>query len=139
VRATATRVTTQPIPDRPDPWSKNRQKISREARRGDFPKIDDRTAGKPRFDVIATNEATRASEQRNRLASPPDSWHYAGKDVKLDTPDRPLFWFKPKKASKYQVLYADLSVKEASPEEVLEFPPPESGPKPQGAKSEQSR
>jgi outer membrane lipoprotein-sorting protein len=42
-------------------------------------------------------------------------WHYAGKGVKLDAPDRPIFWYKmqPDKAA-YQVLYADLSVKEAA-------------------------
>lgn len=39
--------------------------------------------------------------------------HYAGKGVKLDTPDRPIFWYKPKDSAKYRVLYADLSLRDA--------------------------
>lgn len=39
--------------------------------------------------------------------------HYAGKDVKQGTPDRPIFWYKPKNAKKYRVIFADLSVKES--------------------------
>ena len=48
------------------------------------------------------------------FALPPDSWHYAGKDVKLNTPNRPIFWFKPKKSDNYQVIYADATVKRDS-------------------------
>jgi outer membrane lipoprotein-sorting protein len=39
--------------------------------------------------------------------------HYAGKGVKRDQPDRPIFWYKPEGGEKYRVIYADLSVKEA--------------------------
>jgi outer membrane lipoprotein-sorting protein len=39
--------------------------------------------------------------------------HYAGKGVKRDTKDRPIFWYKPEKSEKYRVLYADLSLKDA--------------------------
>lgn len=39
-------------------------------------------------------------------------WHYAGAGVKLNTPDTPLFWYKPKDATLYRVIYADLSVKD---------------------------
>jgi hypothetical protein len=39
--------------------------------------------------------------------------HYAGKGVKLDEPDRPIFWYKPEGSKNYRVIYADLSVKEA--------------------------
>lgn len=39
--------------------------------------------------------------------------HYAGKGVKRDTPDRAIFWYKPEGATKYRVLYADLSIKDA--------------------------
>jgi hypothetical protein len=38
--------------------------------------------------------------------------HYAGKGVKPGTPNRPIFWYKPEGASKYHVIFADLSVKE---------------------------
>lgn len=48
-----------------------------------------------------------------------NDWHYAGKGVKLNTPDRPIFWFRRHRASTtYQVLYADLSVKEVPADEV---------------------
>ncbi len=43
-------------------------------------------------------------------------WHYSGKDVKRGTPNRPIFWCKFK--TNYQVIYADLSVKEVSPQDV---------------------
>jgi outer membrane lipoprotein-sorting protein len=49
--------------------------------------------------------------------------HYAGKDVKLDTPDRPIFWYKPTGAEKYHVIYADLSVKEVPADGVQKFAP----------------
>ena len=39
--------------------------------------------------------------------------HYAGKGVKLGTADKPIFWYRPKDAKKYRVIYADLSVREA--------------------------
>jgi outer membrane lipoprotein-sorting protein len=45
--------------------------------------------------------------------------HYAGKGVKRDTKDRPIFWYKPEGAQKYRVLYADLSMHDAeSPPQV---------------------
>jgi hypothetical protein len=47
-------------------------------------------------------------------ALPPDAdAHYAGKGVSLGTVDRPIFWYRPKGAKKYRVIYADLSVREA--------------------------
>ncbi len=49
---------------------------------------------------------------------PENDSHYAGKDVKLETPDRPIFWYKPTGAEKYRVIYADLSVKEITPDEA---------------------
>jgi outer membrane lipoprotein-sorting protein len=36
--------------------------------------------------------------------------HYAGKGVKRDTPERPIFWYKPEGTSKYRVIFADLTV-----------------------------
>jgi outer membrane lipoprotein-sorting protein len=39
--------------------------------------------------------------------------HYAGNRVKRDTHDRPIFWYKPEGTSKYRVIFADLSVKDA--------------------------
>jgi outer membrane lipoprotein-sorting protein len=57
----------------------------------------------------------------NLLSSQNDS-HYVGGGVKLGTPDRPIFWYKPTGADKYRVIYADLSVKEAAPAEIKDFP-----------------
>jgi outer membrane lipoprotein-sorting protein len=39
--------------------------------------------------------------------------HYAGKGVSLGAPGTPIFWYRPKDAKKYRVIYADLSVREA--------------------------
>jgi len=69
-----------------------------------------------------------------RNLSPKHDWHYAGKDVKLNTPNRPIFWMKdwlnrPTKGGKYEVIYADLSVKEVGPEDVPKVPASEGSPK----------
>ncbi|MFZ1935633.1 MAG: hypothetical protein WCB27_25680 [Thermoguttaceae bacterium] len=39
--------------------------------------------------------------------------HYAGKGVKLGAADKPIFWYRPKEAKKYRVIYADLSIRDA--------------------------
>jgi len=63
--------------------------------------------------------------------SPENDWHYAGKDVKLNTPNRPIFWYRRNKASTtYFVLYADLSVKEVPSEQAPKAPPSEKSPQP---------
>ncbi len=49
---------------------------------------------------------------------PENDSHYAGKNVKLDTPDRPILWYKPTGSGRYRVIYADLSIKEMAPEDV---------------------
>lgn len=54
------------------------------------------------------------------LSPEENDFHYAGKGVKLNTPNRPIFWYKPHKASEvYTVLFADLSVKEVPQDQVL--------------------
>ncbi|MGO9109633.1 MAG: hypothetical protein ACLP9L_10395, partial [Thermoguttaceae bacterium] len=40
-------------------------------------------------------------------------WHYAGRGVSIGAADTPVFWYRPKDAKKYRVIYADLSVQEA--------------------------
>jgi outer membrane lipoprotein-sorting protein len=40
--------------------------------------------------------------------------HYAGKGVKRDEPERPIFWYKREGGQIYRVIYADLSVTESS-------------------------
>ncbi len=56
------------------------------------------------------------------MLQPENDSHYAGKDVKLGTPDRPIFWYKPAGAEKYRVIYADLSIKELTAVEVTKLP-----------------
>ncbi|MFH1265599.1 MAG: hypothetical protein ABIK89_07710, partial [Planctomycetota bacterium] len=57
------------------------------------------------------------------FALPPDALHYAGKDVKLNTPDRPILWVtQQKKGGQCVVIYADLSVKEVPAEEAPKLP-----------------
>ena len=57
------------------------------------------------------------------ILSPEHDWHYAGKDVKLNTPNRPIFWWKPTMVSDdYEVIYADLSVKDVAPEDLPRVP-----------------
>jgi outer membrane lipoprotein-sorting protein len=59
------------------------------------------------------------------LSAEQNDWHYIGKDVKLNTSNQPIFWFRRHKASEtYQVLFADLSVKEVSLENVPKGPAP---------------
>jgi outer membrane lipoprotein-sorting protein len=38
---------------------------------------------------------------------------YAGKGVKRDTKDRPIFWYRSEETKKYRVIFADLSVRDA--------------------------
>jgi outer membrane lipoprotein-sorting protein len=52
-----------------------------------------------------------------------NDWHYAGQGVKLNTPDRSIFWYKPADSDKYQVLYADLSVKELAKDALPKLDP----------------
>ena len=56
------------------------------------------------------------------MLTPENDPHYAGKGVKLGTPNRPILWYKPTGAAKYRVIYADLSVKELPAEEVKKLP-----------------
>ena len=46
--------------------------------------------------------------------SPENDWHYAGKDVKLYTPGKPVFWYKSIGAETYRVIFADLTIKALS-------------------------
>jgi outer membrane lipoprotein-sorting protein len=39
--------------------------------------------------------------------------HYAGKGVKQGTADTPIFWYKPDGSTKYRVISADLTIKDA--------------------------
>jgi outer membrane lipoprotein-sorting protein len=53
---------------------------------------------------------------------PENDPHYVGGGVKLGTPGRPILWYKPTGAAKYRVIYADLSVKDLTADEVKTLP-----------------
>ena len=51
---------------------------------------------------------------RFAVGLPPEAdAHYAGKGISQGNADTPIFWYRPKDAEKYRVIYADLSVHEA--------------------------
>ena len=54
--------------------------------------------------------------------------HYAGKGVKRDAPETPIFWYRPAKDTAYRVVYADLSVREANAAPSLSNAQPLHGP-----------
>ena len=56
------------------------------------------------------------------LLRPENDPHYVGGGVKLGTPDCPILWYKPTGADKYRVIYADLSVKDMTPDDVKKLP-----------------
>lgn len=62
--------------------------------------------------------------------SPEADAHYAGKGVLFGTPDKPIFWYRPKDAKKYRVIYADLSVRDANAPPIV----PNAQPVPDAAK-----
>jgi len=45
-----------------------------------------------------------------------DSWRYAGQNVPFGDSRTPIFWYRPQGSATYRVIYADLSVKDVSPE-----------------------
>ena len=51
-------------------------------------------------------------------------WHYAGKGVTLGDAETAIFWYRPKDSQVYRVIYGDLTVKEASPEDLPRPLPP---------------
>ncbi|MBN2217623.1 MAG: hypothetical protein JW719_09635 [Pirellulales bacterium] len=56
--------------------------------------------------------------------TPANDSHYAGGGVKLDTPNRPIFWYKPTGDSQYEVLHADLSIKKMAKNDLPPVEPP---------------
>jgi outer membrane lipoprotein-sorting protein len=80
----------------------------------------------------ATAEATgKVAGVRSFLdAIPKEYWHYAGKDVKLGTSDRPIIWAMRKSGDQYMVIYADLTIKELPADEAVKLPESDSSSKP---------
>jgi len=45
-------------------------------------------------------------------------WHYAGADATFGDATTPIFWYRPEGSETYRVIYADLSVLDAAPEDL---------------------
>jgi len=56
------------------------------------------------------------------MLKPENDPHYVGGGVKLGMPDCPILWYKPTGADKYRVIYADLSVKDMTPDDAKKLP-----------------
>jgi hypothetical protein len=53
------------------------------------------------------------------MALPPASdWHYIGKGIKLNAPNTAIAWYRPQKSETYRVIYADMTVKDLSPDQL---------------------
>ncbi len=50
-------------------------------------------------------------------------WHYAGSGVKLGDAATPIFWYRPKDAHHYRVIFGDLSVREMAYEDLVAIEP----------------
>ena len=63
-------------------------------------------------------------------AIPKEYWHYAGKDVKLGTSDRPIIWAMRKSGDQCMVIYADLTIKEVPADKAPKLTEADDGSKP---------
>ena len=50
------------------------------------------------------------------------NWHYAGDRVQLGDADKPICWWRPKGSKTYRIMYGDLSVRDAEPDDLRETP-----------------
>ena len=73
--------------------------------------------GKPNEEQMQKMADAQKKLQRGLMFAvvlPPEAdAHYAGKGVSLGAAETPIFWYRPKDAKQYRVIYADLSVREA--------------------------
>ncbi len=73
--------------------------------------------GKPNEEQMQKMVEAQKKLQRGLMFAvvlPPEAdAHYAGKGVSLGAAETPIFWYRPKDAKQYRVIYADLSVREA--------------------------
>jgi hypothetical protein len=53
-----------------------------------------------------------------RLPREESNWRYAGNGVKINTPDTPIFWYRPAGSQMYRVIYADLTVREMAEDQL---------------------
>jgi outer membrane lipoprotein-sorting protein len=53
-----------------------------------------------------------------KLPREESKWRYAGNGVKINTPNTPIFWYRPAGSEKYRVIYADLTVREMTEDQL---------------------
>jgi outer membrane lipoprotein-sorting protein len=53
-----------------------------------------------------------------KLPREESKWRYAGNGVKINTPDTPIFWYRPVGSQMYRVIYADLTVREMTEDQL---------------------
>ena len=53
-----------------------------------------------------------------KLPKEESNWRYAGNGVKINTPDTPIFWYRPAGSQMYRVIYADLTVREMAEDQL---------------------
>lgn len=46
------------------------------------------------------------------------NWRYAGNGVKVNTPDKAIFWYRPTGSQTYRVIYADLTVRDVAEDQL---------------------
>lgn len=81
------------------------------AERGETQAQETEASGQDRVNEIM-RRVQRGLEFAIKL--PPDAeGHYVGKGVSLGAVDTPIFWYRPKDAKNYRVIYADLSVSDS--------------------------
>jgi outer membrane lipoprotein-sorting protein len=97
------------FPDAMDTAAINRAILESVKRRGDKGKEVDELMPKLMQQSVSIGRGFAFALQ----LSPTSEAHYAGKGVKRDAPDRPIFWYKPEDKDKYRVLYADLTFRES--------------------------
>ena len=85
-------------------WSK-----SHPMKKGDLPSEEERQKH-----LNGLLEFTRGLSFFFEQLPPNADAHYAGKGVKLDAADTPIFWYRPGDAGKYRIINADLSIHEAA-------------------------
>lgn len=63
-------------------------------------------------------------------------WHYAGEGVTLNSPNHPIFWYRV--GNNCEVIYADLSIKEVSPQDLPKVPESEASTRPPEAEGKKA-
>jgi len=95
--------------------------IMAELMKATMPLVQEQTQKQMREQTPATGRELQGIQFYTSL-QPENDPHYVGAGVKLGTLGRPILWYKPTGAEKYRVIYADLTAKEITPEEVERLP-----------------